>query len=46
MSRHALPGDPPRVEPYRLGQRLHAAILTTAGGGFRNSLPITRDPAS
>ena len=49
MSQHApLPGDPPRVvdsESHRLGQRLHTAILATAGGRFRNSSPITRDPA-
>jgi hypothetical protein len=46
MDRHApLPGDPPRVESHRLGQRLHTAILATAGGRFRNSSPITRDPA-
>jgi hypothetical protein len=45
MSQHApLPGDPPRVESHRRGRWLHTAILATAGGRFRTSSPITRDP--
>jgi excisionase family DNA binding protein len=46
LGRHApLSGNPPRVEPHRLGQRLPTAIQATAGGRFRNSSPITRGPA-
>jgi hypothetical protein len=46
MGQHApSPRDPPRVESHRRGRWLHTAILATAGGRFRTSSPITRDPA-